>query len=208
MRYILLASLVASLLVALPVQAQSGPPVWNPAVKNGIGWTQPTQNVDGSAVVVGELTANTVYRGTKADGSDLTLLIVIKPAATSYNDNSVGAGTWCYAVSATGTFVVNGSNVSTESAKSGVVCKTSVAPPPPAPGPPANPITVASTAYTIIKVANGLVALPVGTVPAGTVCDPKQGAICNGVPYYAVPVSAVSWSGNVRPPIVVATCTS
>lgn len=185
------------------------PPVWNPTINNTLSWIQPTQNSDGSPVVPGELTANTVYRGTKSDGSDLVLAIVLTPAMTSYIDASIAAGKWCYAVSATGSFTVTGSGVvAKEGAKSNVLCVTKIAPPPPAPNPPTNPITVASAVYTIIQGQDRLVMLRVGTAPAGTACDPAQAVVGDGVPYYAVPVAKVSWSGNVRPSVVVSKCNS
>ena len=44
--------------------------------------------------------------------------------------------------------------------------------------------------------------LPVGTAPAGTQCDTTQSV--NG--YYVVPRAAVIWSGTIKPPVVVASC--
>ena len=62
--------------------------------------------------------------------------------------------------------------------------------------------TVGGPAYTVIKRDNRFVLLPVGTVDAGQSCDVDQSV--NG--RHAVDVAAVTWTGTVRPVVVVADC--
>lgn len=61
--------------------------------------------------------------------------------------------------------------------------------------------TSATAVYDVVKRTNGFVLVQVGTVPLNTTCDANQSVNGN----YAVPVSAVTWSGTVRP-VVVARC--
>jgi hypothetical protein len=93
-----------------------------------ISWTNPTLDVNNAALPAGSLTSNTLYRGTKSDGSDLAKLKTMTPAAVSTTDAALTAGTWCYAISA--------SNAAGESAKSAVACITVTLPP--VPKPPSN----------------------------------------------------------------------
>ncbi|MHA2402133.1 MAG: hypothetical protein ACXADH_04000 [Candidatus Kariarchaeaceae archaeon] len=69
---------------------------------------------------------------------------------------------------------------------------------------PFNPTLVVDdpTVYTIIKQEDRFVLLPVGTVPSNTECIADQKIN----DHYAVPVSVVQWTGNIRPVIVVAKC--
>lgn len=75
---------------------------------------------------------------------------------------------------------------------------------------PANPVsaTVAplssyeTTVFSSVKVRDGFALLPVGTAPVGTRCAVDFSV--NG--HYVVPRSAVTWSGSVRPEVVVAKC--
>lgn len=62
--------------------------------------------------------------------------------------------------------------------------------------------TTATPVYNVVKRDNGFVLVQVGTVPLNTPCDITQ--TVNG--RYAVPVSAVTWSGSVRTIVVVAQC--
>lgn len=64
--------------------------------------------------------------------------------------------------------------------------------------------TSATAVYNVVKRDNGFVLVQVGTVPLNTLCDITQ--TVNGK--YAVPVSAVTWSGTVRTIVVVGTCSA
>jgi hypothetical protein len=67
---------------------------------------------------------------------------------------------------------------------------------------PAPPKTTAPAVYNLVKQRNKVVLVVVGTAAVPTPCDPKQ--VVNGL--MAVPVSAVTWSGSVRPAVVYASC--
>jgi hypothetical protein len=64
-------------------------------------------------------------------------------------------------------------------------------------------VTSLNTVYSIVKQADRLVLLPVGTTAVGTKCDSVQGLISG---YYVVPVSAVTFAGTVKPVVVFAQC--
>ena len=90
-----------------------------------------------------------------------------------------------------------------ESAPTGPVSKVI---PPALPNPPGN-LTIASvTAYMEVREANKLVMLAVGTAAGGTQCDTANAVISNGIVYYAIPVTAISWAGDVQPPVAFAKC--
>jgi hypothetical protein len=63
-------------------------------------------------------------------------------------------------------------------------------------------VVSAPTAYNVLKHRNELLLLPVGTVPIGTPCDVRYSV--NG--RYVIPRELVTWSGSIRPAIVVAAC--
>jgi hypothetical protein len=73
---------------------------------------------------------------------------------------------------------------------------------PAAPNPPANLTVSDIVAYSVLKIDNAFAVIGVGTVPAGTPCDPTQSV--NG--YYVVDWEAVEWSGTVRSKTIVADC--
>lgn len=149
-------------------------------------WTAPTLNTDGTSIS-GSLTYN-IYRGT----SVTTLTKLASSSTLSYTDATAPIGTNYYAVTA-----VN--SAGSESAKSAIVSKVIAAPVPAAP----TGLTVSSTtAYTIVQQTNKLVALPVGQIPADTTCDVSQSV--NGM--YVVDRAKVTWTGNVKPLVVVAQC--
>lgn len=164
-----------------------------------ITWTQPTTNTDGSAIAVGEITWNTVYKGVKPDGTDLIFLKVI-PATTTYVD-TIGVGTWCYAVTATS---------AVEGAKSNVVCKTVL---PKVPGPP-RITTVAvvaglsdTPAYKIL--ASGVRSTTVaGFVPVGATCLGEVVFTYRGKNYRRIPQDSVRWWGTPKTDQIAAACDS
>jgi hypothetical protein len=137
-------------------------------------WTAPTQNCDGSPIT--GLTGYRLLYGTADSGLPAT--------PTAYTVTGLAPGTWFFSLAAV-----------TATAQSEFVTVTKI---------------VASTdfkttdtvAYTIVKKVDGLVFLPVGSVPVGTVCDAtmKVGA------YYVVPRASVTWSGTIKPDVVVGTC--
>lgn len=62
--------------------------------------------------------------------------------------------------------------------------------------------TIQTAVYNVVKRDNGFVLVQVGTAPLNTNCDVNQ--YVNG--YNAIPVSTVTWSGTVKPIVVVAKC--
>lgn len=72
------------------------------------------------------------------------------------------------------------------------------------PLPPGDLTVSDTTAYTVVKQRDKFVMLPVGTVPNGTKCISDQ--TING--FYVVPRATVTWSGTVKPEVVVALCAS
>lgn len=85
-----------------------------------ITWTNPTDSV---------LIGNTLYRGSKADGSDLVAYKDL-PVSSSFTDTNLTPGTWCYALKAI--------NDAGPSVMSNVKCKVIVAPEKIVPGPVSN----------------------------------------------------------------------
>jgi hypothetical protein len=155
-------------------------------------WQPPTSYTDGTPIASGTAITYNIYGALQGE---LLQQLATGVTATTATRTSVDPGVRCYAVSA----VVAG----VESAQTAPVCATVA---PPVANPP-NGLTVAitvadNTVYTLVKEVDRFVMLPVGTVPAGTPCDPMQNA--NG--YFAVPRASVKFTGNVQPPIVLAKC--
>lgn len=163
-------------------------------------WTQPTQNTDGSAIPAsgtGRLTGNRVAWGTCTGtppnytfGTQAGQQVFAVPT-TAYTVPNLAPGTWCFRAYASTTYG--------ESGPSGVAAKVIA---PPMPNPPSGLTAVDGVAYTIVKRADRFVMLPVGTIPADTQCDTTQSV--NG--YYVVPNAAVTFTGTVKPIVVVSPC--
>lgn len=160
-------------------------------------WTLATQNTDGTAIPASGPTslASTRVEWGSCSGSNFGTKageqIVAKPA-TTYTITNLAPGTYCFrAYSRTVAGV--------ESAPTNVVSKTILQAPP---NPPGNLAVADLVVYQVIGTPDAFALLPVGTVPAGTACDPSQSI--NG--RYAVPRAAVTWYGSVKPQIVVAQC--
>lgn len=159
-------------------------------------WTNPTTRTDGTAVTVAQVK---VYRGATCSAQTVVATI---PAATTYTDTNVPAGTYCYAVSAVD---ANG----LESAKS--VTATAVVPVAP-PNPPTGLSVTAvvaglnmSPAYKIL--ANGGRSSAVaGFVPAGTACSGAAAFTYRGVAYHRVDRAAVKWWNTTATDAVAAPC--
>lgn len=67
---------------------------------------------------------------------------------------------------------------------------------------PADFKVIEPTAYTVVKGTDKFIFLPVGTVPVGTGCDATQPVNR----YHVVSRASVTWSGSVKPVVVVAVC--
>lgn len=159
-------------------------------------WTNPTLNVDGSAIPAsgtGALNGNRVEWGTCSGTAFGTFIGQMSWTAprTSYTVTGLTPGAYCFRAFAKTQYG--------ESDPSNVASKTLT---PPLPAPPSNLTVVNLQVYTVIKQKDRFVLLPVGTVPADTPCDPAQSV--NGM--NAVPRDAVQWTGTVQDDVVVARC--
>lgn len=165
-----------------------------------IKWTNPTQNVDGTAVVLG---GNKVYQSNSAANIDTCndeacspAPIILQPARTSYVLTGLPAGPRYVAVKAT-------SAKGVDSALSTVASTTISLPtgtdqvqasctPPPAPKPP-TAVTIAMTVWETFKPGGVLrVGRDVGNVELGVTCKGTAPVIVQGDPesgtqYWVVP---------------------
>lgn len=161
----------------------------------GLSWTPPTQNTDGTALT--NLAGYRVVYGTSATA-----------LANTMPDYGVSVTATCITGLAPATYYFGVKAFNTtggESALSNVVSKTITNTPVPVrPAPPAT-LTVAQgqlIVYQVLGTDGGFQFLPVGTVGPNTQCITTQQV--NG--RYAVPTSAVTWYGSVKPKVVVAQC--
>jgi len=168
-----------------------------------ISWTAPTQNTDGSTIPatgVGSLGGFRLYYSTNPATVETATPINLTKDLRTYRIVGQPNAVYYYKMTA-----YNTENVS--SAFTGAVNNTinfvQVA--------DTAPVTITAAAtfsttapgvYNLVKKANGFILVYVGIVPLNTLCDITQ--TVNG--YYAVPVSLVTWSGTVKPIVVVAQC--
>lgn len=155
--------------------------------------TVPTKNVDGSPLTT--LTSYKWYWGT-VQGSYPNTQVTPSSSGCSLMLSPLAGGKWFFvvtAIDAAGTESVQ-SNVASKVVPGGV------------PNPPTNlKVNPANlTAYGIQQSPEVLRTFPVGTVADTTLCDASMSA--NGL--YRVPTTAVTYAGNVRPPVVFAQCVS
>lgn len=163
-----------------------------------ISWTLATKYTDGSNIPSGTITATELGYGlcnagkTAISGTPTILSVPAPSLATTVT--GLGNGSWCFQVR-----TAIGTNVSdwTPVVSKDVILK---------PNPPSNLTVTTLAVYMELRQDNRLVMIPVGTVAGSTTCDPRNGTIANGVSYYAVPTSAVTWTGTTRPPVVFAIC--
>ena len=160
-------------------------------------WTLATANTDGTAIPASgptSLAATRVEWGT-CSGSNFGTASgqqTVATPATTYTITGLAAGVWCFRA-------YSRTVAGLESAPTNAVTKTILQAPP---QPPGNLTVAALTVYQFIGTTDAITLLAVGTVPAGTACDPAQSV--NG--RYAVPRAAVTWYGSVRPRVVFAQC--
>lgn len=159
-----------------------------------LSWTAPTQNTDGSALT--DLAGFTIYGGTVQGGPYGDVSITISnPTTTTFVVSGLTEDTTYF-------FVVTAFNSADPVRESDFSNEATKTIPPLVPNPPTMLVVQALTAFDIVKQKDKYILLAVGTVPAGTACDPNQ--TVNG--HYAVPSDIVAWFGNVQPPVVVADC--
>ena len=183
----LMYAAVAIMALLLGTQARAGEAV--------LTWTAPTQNTDGTPLT--DLAGFKIYLGQVQGGPYPVSVDIPDPAATTFTVPGLTDGVTYYFVST----AYNSAATVQESDFSNEATKTI---PFPVPNPPSG-LTVDPdnlTAFDVVKQKDKYILLAVGTVPAGTTCDPNQ--TVNG--HYGVPSDLVAWFGNVQPPVVVADC--
>ena len=166
-----------------------------------VSWIPPTTNVDGTPIPAtgpGSLSEYELYYSTNLATVDAAIPIII-PATntTTYRINGQPNSTYYYKMRATN---VAGLKSDYTAAATNTINFTTAQ----------DTVTVdvlafsttETVVYNVVKRTNGFVMVSVGTVPLNTPCDMTQSV--NG--YYVVPVSAVTWSGTVKPVVVVARC--
>ena len=155
-------------------------------------WVAPTENIDGTELT--DLDGYVIYWG--ASSRDYSGSHTINDETLTEHTMCLAAGTYYFAMTA---FDADGN----ESAYSNEVLKTEDGICVTAPLPPVI-LQQEETVFHVIKQPDRFVLLPIGTVPAGTVCDPNQSVNGHGV----VPADAVIWSpgSTARPVVVVAEC--
>lgn len=173
--------LVALTLFLFPALSQAAGIVW---------WTLPTMNTDGSAIRAGTTLTVNVLQG-KAGGPFVQVASGV--AGTQYTVASLAAGS-CFELETVAAGAETGI-----SAPSVQACASTIGAPS---GVGAAVSSIGTTVYMEVRGSNRFSLVAVGTVPIGTRCDPTQDV--DG--YDVVPVTAVKWAGNVRPPVVVAKC--
>ena len=170
------------------------------AASGDLSWQLATQYTDGTPMPAGTVTGTGIRYGIcNATATDLLptpapATMVVPAPTTAVSINGLGAGTWCFAVR---TETAGGPSDYTAFVSKAVVLK---------PNPPRNLAVTVQTAFMAVRQDNKFVMIPVGTVPASTVCDPDNGVVADGKAYFAVPTSAVSWFGATQPTVAVAPC--
>ncbi len=163
-----------------------------------VSWTAPTENVDGSPVPAtgpGSIAGYELFYSTNPANVLTATPIVIPADVRTYRITGQPAATYYYMLKA---FNVEQQRSDPAGPVSNVVNNITAS----------DSVTVTilpdttRPVYNVVKRANGFVLVAVGTVPTSTACDRTQ--VVNG--NYAVPVSAVTWSGSVRPIVAVANC--
>ena len=163
-------------------------PVW--AGEITLTCTDPTLNEDGSELT--DLAGVRIYESYVSGGPYNEVQDVANCAAIPILNRA--DGTYYFVATA-----YNSANV--ESAYSNETSKTVTT----VPQPPSNLVADGNlVAYAIQMSPNVINTYAVGTVPAGTPCDPNMSA--NG--FHRVPVSAVAFVGDAKAKVVVAECGS
>ena len=179
------AFLIAALLLAPTIYAGEA----------RVSWTAPTQRVDGTAL--DNLAGYRVLWGTAS--RDYIQSAVVTVPTTTYTVTDLPEGTHYFAVTA---FDADGLESAYSAEVSKVIQGTTVPP-----IPPDGLVVIAETAYALVQTLDRIALVAVGTVPAGTACDPDQYVRdSNGRDGFVVPKDAVTWAGSVRAEVVVAAC--
>jgi hypothetical protein len=169
------------------------------AVDVSVACSPPAKYTDGTIIPVGTNMAFKFFGALQGQAKQLLTPVALGTCA--FTQAAAVSGTYCYEVTA----IAGGqeSDHSLEACKAVTVAK----PKPEAPEAPTITVTAISpTAYSVIKGAESLVLIPVGTLPLGTACDTSQGVIRGGNVFNVVPTAVVSYTGTARPLVVLAAC--
>lgn len=168
------------------------------AASADISWTHPSLYTDGTALPLSAITSTDIAYGPcnaqkTAIAGTPTVVSVPAPAAAK-SITGLTNGSWCFqARTAVGASLSDYTPVVSKD----VVLK---------PSPPTGLTVSVQTAFMAVRQSDRYVMLPVGTIPGGTPCDSGNGVLSNGKTYYAVPSAAVTWYGDTKPTVVLATC--
>lgn len=165
-----------------------------------VSWDAPTTNVDGTPIPptgLNSLAGFELYYSTSLATVDSATPIILGPTLRTYRITGQPNSIYYYKMRA---FNVANARSDYTQAVNNTINLVSVS----------DAVTVdvqafvitGTVVYNVVKRNNGFVMVAVGTVPPNTICDPNQSV--NG--YNVVPVSSVTWSGTVRPVVVVAQC--
>src|ERR1043166_1435602 len=162
--------------------------------------TFPTMNTDSTPLT--DLAGIKVYGGV----SGKLLATVPKASGCTWTEINATAGGDSYNITA-----FNAAGAESAHTNNVTIDTTPPPPPPSVPNPPTNLKAttpgVPNTAYQFITNSAGqIVLLPIGTVPPDTACDGTQGVMKGGQMFYAVPGTAITYSGTARPLVAVVAC--
>lgn len=169
-----------------------------------VSWTNPTQYTDGTAMPGTDIGSTTVQYGSCSSSSPLSVATVAgtftaQGGTTHAQSPDLPAGTYCF--QAITNSLSAGSSVPSVAA-SAVIAKNAGAPA--ITGTTAQLVTASTAVYLATQIPDGWAFTQVGTVPAGTPCDPTQGVgAYNVVPQKGI---TVTWSTAVQPLAIVAPC--
>lgn len=162
-----------------------------PAYAQHLTCTPPTNNTNGSAFTAAQLPIKYKFY----EGSTLGVYSNSTPLQSDCDYVFTGLAPGAHYFVATA--------VDNAGAQSAASVPASAVVPGPTPNPPGGlKVLTNTTAYTLVVSRNRVALIAVGTVAAGTVCDPTQPVM--GL--FVVPVEAVTFPGTVRPEAVVAAC--
>lgn len=176
------------------------------AADASLTWINPTTRTDGSALVTADLRGTRIEYGSCSGAAFGTKAgeIVASAGATAATIPGLANGVpHCFRAYARATDGTPSGFV--ESVATNVVSKTFTLAPPNSPGGFA---LAGGTAFTLIRSQDRLVMLPVGTMTGDTACSPDYAVFVSGVMYSAVPTTAITYSGSVRPVVTFARCTT
>lgn len=164
-----------------------------------VTWTHPDKRTDDTPLPLSEIANFRVFYGPCLAGDEISPdseFVQVPSSDTSVPITLTRGARWCFYVRTLDVFGLESEPSNT------VSLDLSRLPPKPPSDPSVKFATITTTVFTVVKQTDRFVMVGVGTVPLGTPCIVDQSV--NG--YHVVPRSAVTWSGSVRPLVVVGSC--